>query len=894
MDAVKQCGFCQRIGFPILPVRPAVVYKSDGLPQLSENVPMPITAEGMAEYSARILRNGFLYVYSEKHASWDEYYVTMGGDLYLLPEGGEVPDCIATGDKKPCVNNPKDIAKASLITLYLLPNNQENGIFWFGWSETPWTGKIKAKHADNPDVRKRTMVSFNLDNWISSQKSDGVEKLSNLQSKVAEYSENSKKCKVKEYTNYEWIVKDRIHSENILSVAKENYPGEGAILFLNDPTAIVRDVNTLNDYLYKVNICENEKYKRGFSLNNTLNSLEYGIKENHIETSVSLYCKTEKKIEDLQKSESNNPYNFFPSSYDAVYKSLDKEYNYDKIKKDSELAWKKYEKYIDKNERNKFIEEFTLCTKEYEEKFMNPMNNMSLLWLNSNLIKDYYELNFDDEELEYGLVYSQSVLDVMTAISNKEFLNGFLEDKLLDPILSTSNYILNAFTLNNSKLRDAISVELKTSSEIGDGKKEDGKKDSGFKYDDISWDKLADVAASLIKENKPFIEKLFDGMLAASSRILTKIFSSITNHAPIPLVTLISSFQGTAVLSRAITGTRTQFAHAAINELNALVRINNSEQSKIFSEINAETFLKRVHLEGDTPPHQQTSTYLIFIDVDKAKELRNTTNAGRGKRVTETLTSEREIREKIFSHGRERLEKTFDFSSKQKARVRSDIVTGAHCGFSVFSLIWQSGSIMKTINDGKYKENSEAVIKFAADVMGVVGGLADLINIILTSFKSLNIARFSIHMRNVLGRIIYRRFMKILDIFSKIGTIFGLVTGIFDAIKGKEELSKENYLLGTLYFFSAGFSIAMVIVALANLGPIGALISLLLLLGYVIVNIFISNNELNEVEKWISRTLWAADSETISKDVGARSQKIEPKWPNMETESESFEKIFAQ
>lgn len=125
------CSFCRRYGMPLLPVRPAVFTKEDRLLSLPASITVPVSAAGETDYTARLLRQGFLYIWCEKARYWINYFATGDGYYYPLPENGSVTPRVASVEIKPCITQPGELATASLITLPILPAHLGmNGVYW--------------------------------------------------------------------------------------------------------------------------------------------------------------------------------------------------------------------------------------------------------------------------------------------------------------------------------------------------------------------------------------------------------------------------------------------------------------------------------------------------------------------------------------------------------------------------------------------------------------------------------------------------------------------------------------------------------------------------------------------------------------------------------------------
>ena len=80
MSTQKGCKFCTRYGLPLLPVRPAVVARDDVLPLLPGSVAVPAVAKGETAWTGRLLREGYLYIWSESGNRWINYFVNINHD----------------------------------------------------------------------------------------------------------------------------------------------------------------------------------------------------------------------------------------------------------------------------------------------------------------------------------------------------------------------------------------------------------------------------------------------------------------------------------------------------------------------------------------------------------------------------------------------------------------------------------------------------------------------------------------------------------------------------------------------------------------------------------------------------------------------------------------------
>ncbi|WP_426816735.1 toxin VasX [Winslowiella sp. 2C04] len=67
MSNAKGCQFCRRYGLSVLPVRPAVMEKGDRLPTPPGSI--TVAAEGEADYTARLMRQGYRISWRNAHSA---------------------------------------------------------------------------------------------------------------------------------------------------------------------------------------------------------------------------------------------------------------------------------------------------------------------------------------------------------------------------------------------------------------------------------------------------------------------------------------------------------------------------------------------------------------------------------------------------------------------------------------------------------------------------------------------------------------------------------------------------------------------------------------------------------------------------------------------------------
>ncbi len=161
------CANCNKSGLAILPVRYAVVPKG-----VKAELPAPLGNKvtdvklGLHKYALRILRQGFVYLYYEKHArgsqiKWEAYSVSQTGHLWKQTS-------IDAIEPKPtnsaCFRSGHNIPTSVLA----IEKPEKCGTVWMAFSEHAWSKDTIALFARDKAARARRMQPFEPSKWVAS------------------------------------------------------------------------------------------------------------------------------------------------------------------------------------------------------------------------------------------------------------------------------------------------------------------------------------------------------------------------------------------------------------------------------------------------------------------------------------------------------------------------------------------------------------------------------------------------------------------------------------------------------------------------------------------------------------------------------------------------------
>src|ERR1700710_2719227 len=96
--AEPKCAFCDKVGLLLMPARYAIAPLAMGMPPIiapmkvddiaqsvGKGKKQDVTLHGSAQYTARLLRSGYLYAYDEKRDQMDAYWITADGYYMSIP-----------------------------------------------------------------------------------------------------------------------------------------------------------------------------------------------------------------------------------------------------------------------------------------------------------------------------------------------------------------------------------------------------------------------------------------------------------------------------------------------------------------------------------------------------------------------------------------------------------------------------------------------------------------------------------------------------------------------------------------------------------------------------------------------------------------------------------------
>ncbi|WP_413494788.1 T6SS effector BTH_I2691 family protein [Morganella psychrotolerans] len=771
MHIDKDCSFCRREGLPVIPVRPAIMEKESSLPVNKGEIVCSIPPEGEVSYTRRLLREGFLYIYDELGHCWINYYVTADGFYYPLSQDSDVPEAVVKGERKPCIIEPESLAKASFITLPVLPESVGvNGSFWFSWAEVQWTKSTRAKH-EEPNYRKRYMQLFDLGKWLKTKSEKLAISVDRLMYEVAECSAFSHNSNIAEYTESHWLNKNGQQYRAIKEQCELLYPGHGVILELSDPVGIIKDIASLCNYRYQVNLLENKEFVRERNLSSVLDMLTDGVKNQYEFDYLATIENVRGKVENKSNSAFKEASDYYLEKHTTPYMSDIVDYR-----------WSKYEKYIDREKQASFEERYKKAVSDYNNTIISPMVKMYLIWFSCENFTDYMEHNFDQDNVVSGSLFLQTIADCLEGMQDKIGVSKLIQKSLLSEKYTSDNLILRALMLNQNNTIDIVS----------------GAVSSAGNYDDLPWDKVIEGVGGVVESHLFVIQLAMEKLSNTISSGIVGLIDNALNKAPLPALVWLSAFYKKRVTLIEVYGTKYNFVKVAAEKTLEMLNVADKSTRRQLSQ-HIDNKIKILGMKGVKISGNTRLRFLVAIDHRDVPRLYGYLQNKQLKNIADSLTPVENLRNIMFSDTW-RSDVNASINTKASALLNNSMRSIPFAGI-VLSTAFQINVVMgsfKKATKGELKDNEEWM-KFIANTMTAFGAVLITLEKAIYEYKVLRIIpKININYNSRVMLKIRDRLLRGARFFSA----FGLIIVFWDGYHSFEEVQKGNYGLASLYFIS--------------------------------------------------------------------------------------------
>ncbi|MGB1762019.1 T6SS effector BTH_I2691 family protein [Alloalcanivorax xenomutans] len=187
------CPSCVKAGLPVLLTRPGLADKQYALQKRRAVAPLlPGVADPAlrhAGYVMRTLRKGYLFAYYEEphtpqitqQQGWQAFRVDDGG--FMSPHA--IDDLPLDGQEQDTTFSCERVAGYASAMLFVIPDAKNTGRVWVGFSDHPWSEKVRQSYAGSESLRQERMVCINA-REASCERAVPLT-TTNLESTVADY-----------------------------------------------------------------------------------------------------------------------------------------------------------------------------------------------------------------------------------------------------------------------------------------------------------------------------------------------------------------------------------------------------------------------------------------------------------------------------------------------------------------------------------------------------------------------------------------------------------------------------------------------------------------------------------------------------------------------------------
>jgi len=863
------CRFCQRRGLPILPVRPAIMSQHDILPVMPESIQVPIPAQGETAYTLRLMRSGYLNIWDEFGNAWINYFVTEGGFFYPLPENGDVPDEVASGKIKPCIDQPEELAKASLVTLPVMPDGMKNGLFWFAWSEVKWTETIR-KQFEDKSHRERYMQPFDMDVWLNTQSTAQTLPLSELENTIADYSQHVKKSQM-----WKWSaliaqldllegLKSLVYpitskfspiatGQQVEMTAHQDLHPNGALLVLQDPTGILRDLPTLIEYELDKHVYQRPDIKRQVMLLGAISGIKNSIRDQFQENYITTTLREAAYIKSI------DTYPDGDITVELEEDELDSAFIQNRramIMAKTQAHWAEYQQYYNTEAYDAFNLRFQSILEEYNTRVVSPRTQLYLDWFQSPTLMHYFQQHFDTRDLISGIAYTATVSYCIIKMSDKKGSLDYFSSSLLKSLSDPTNILGRALVFNQDALIKKIDEATQSSVDMLS----------------LNWAGLADAFAKLIEPHQISSQNI---MLVYLGNLATVVMNTVdkamSSEKMYSFVAALGAFSNKAIIPVRKEGI---YRHFVQDVVNTLVRLSDHNHDLNENEIRKHVYkkLERLKVAGLPMEKNRILKYWIDIDTSELDRIKLLAPKEQEKALSQLLQLHSETESASIARMR---------ASMTSGKGKSGMVIGA----GIVSGILQSVALFHSADLENKKtlpeEVFEAHSRFYAGVAGVVSTSFGLVEEGMKRFASFE---------NLAQKMLFRNSTAFKSLFIGIGKGAGIAAGVvsvaFDMSHMLDEISKNNKGLAVAYGLSGASGIWLTIIIFSKVLAAFAVLTLVAVLVVIGAAIYIAIEGQNKIQKWLEQCLW--------RKVPAHIPQSE--WPDiyptMAMEMDSFERAL--
>ncbi len=859
-----QCGFCQRAGFPILPLRYAVK------PSYVTPVPQSLASVPMLEqfanrklngnrYTLRTMRKGYVHVYLGVAGHWQTYVATEDGYLRLLKDPDDPDHKTDRPLTAACQRDGHNIP-ASFINI---PEKYKK--VWLAFSDTAWNKKVRQSYEKTPDKRMQAFNCTNLAADPGKEKhaleitADGA----HLHGMVEEYAASDSEYKLRRTFTAEVVSKDKPKTEkHVWDSIHGNHARSGQIVALGayvksyqakaaktagkarkvaavalfDPVGVVQEINATRLHFIQSRQNYNQVVMRPLIVSQSL----LGLKKYFEQSALAMRTAEEKKknLPDVQTEVTN-----YSDPMIGVYGggTTTTTTRAERAKEDADKAWKKIAERYSETDRKAFDDRYMQAMKRFQQEIEQQGQDWAIWAEPMDWINRFNDYSTDVAQDYLGLV-DMAALCLAGGAGEDQFTQAVWKKWLSGKPGDAAVPVYGALFGNR---KDVLGYLLPEGGELNKG------------------DKLYDTAKGIVASDQvggpEALKKFIDGPLKDN---VSTLIQAITGSA--------SRLEDKLSVAASLAAHRaTQAALALYNDVDAIfikVQMTVREYQRMLSEISFQvkgTVRREVGslvlggmLSINNPRVRDTLIEVTIWTLDKATNVKAALEKAAKASATGVRTALRSVAissviiSDVVRQELRSLSGKIELSAQQVKAFAKDLMIRnirisavgepALAAGSLFFQVWAFKDSWKSVKEKLGAEGNEAQLSLLSAGIGIMAASTELVGATLKMAGKTATGKFLI----------------------KIAGFVGAASAFVDAIQAyfssRRALSHGDveayryYLAATTAFVLGGIATMFAAASSASLlGPLGLAI---FLIGAGVVALWIAMNaESTAAELWADR-----------------------------------------
>ncbi len=464
-DPSKTCTVCDQRGLPILPLRYAVARCGVGIGEPAPRLQAPfgkgVTGIALpadqAQYTLRLLRAGYLYVFNEVRGEWKGYVVN--NDAYLLEFDihSKVPPDMDGAE--PCARMQGSAAGRCI----LVPSAREAGPLWIGFSDTAWTEAVWKRH-QAASYRKRHMQCIDVGAWVNAGAAPAsqlhMQRLEKLTDAVAEFALPAGEMEGRRVRNAYPALDYSIHPysnerrsavrllEAATAAAGDFTP---AMVAVNDSVGMVMDLSELIRFKVRTFEAKDDRaWKKATS--DSVQVLRQAIQDSAAEQALARH-----RAKRYQSDEFGVP--LYPAYTEEMRDRLDSMFATlppQEEQRVREAAWGRYLDDYSESARLRFETKLSSDFDAFVDEEISRLAFPFVAWYASRLFRNVLECTHDEDDITSGRNLTTIMGACLTEVAGLRAIADAILEDLAGTYADRTNPVMRALTLNNTTAAEIL------------------------------------------------------------------------------------------------------------------------------------------------------------------------------------------------------------------------------------------------------------------------------------------------------------------------------------------------------------------------------------------------------------------------------------------------------